>query len=100
MPFVRRSPVDFSTVQFGTTLLEYRLRRTGRKKTVSIAVDPQAGIIVTAPAQAPKKRIDDLVRQKGPWKTVADRHPGAHCRTKETLGLHGCFNNSRAASRR
>lgn len=67
MPFVRRSPVEFSTVQFGTTVLNYRLRRTERKKTVSIAVDPQAGIIVTAPEQATKKRIDDLVRQKGPW---------------------------------
>jgi hypothetical protein len=49
------APLELSTVQFGTTALSYRLRRTQRRKTVSISVDPDAGIVVTAPAQATKK---------------------------------------------
>jgi hypothetical protein len=63
----QRSTPELSTVRFGTMVLKYQLRRTQRQKTVSIAVEPDAGIVVTAPAQATEKRIEEIVRQKGPW---------------------------------
>jgi predicted metal-dependent hydrolase len=58
---------ELSTVQYGTTQLKYRILRTARRKTVSIAVDPQSNIFVTAPTQATKTRLDEIVRQKGQW---------------------------------
>ena len=39
-------------VRYGTTEIAYQLRRTGRQKTVSIAVDPEEGVLVTAPQRA------------------------------------------------
>lgn len=39
------------TIQFGTLRIDYCLRRSNRKKTLSIAVDPGKGVIVTAPKE-------------------------------------------------
>jgi predicted metal-dependent hydrolase len=58
---------ESSAVQFGRTLLAYQIRRSQRRSTVSIAVVPQAGLVVTAPAKATTARLDVLVRQKGAW---------------------------------
>jgi predicted metal-dependent hydrolase len=58
---------ESSKVQFGRTLLEYRIRRSSRRSTVSIAVVPSAGLVVTAPENATTKRLDELVRRKGAW---------------------------------
>ena len=60
-------PGESSRVQFGQTLLEYQIKRSNRRATVSIAVVPEAGLVVTAPRRATKKRLDELVRQKGAW---------------------------------
>lgn len=58
---------ESSRVQFGQTLLEYKIKRSGRSKTVSIAVIPEEGLVVTAPTRATRQRLDDLVRRKGAW---------------------------------
>jgi predicted metal-dependent hydrolase len=58
---------ESSRVQFGQTLIEYRIRRTSRAKTVSIAIVPEEGLVVTAPERATTQRLDELVRQKGAW---------------------------------
>ena len=58
---------ESSSVQFGRTLLAYQIRRSQRRSTVSIAVVPQEGLVVTAPVKATTERLDALVRRKGAW---------------------------------
>jgi predicted metal-dependent hydrolase len=58
---------ESSRVQFGRTLLAYQIRRSQRRSTVSIAVVPTEGLVVTAPERATTQRLDDLVRRKGAW---------------------------------
>jgi predicted metal-dependent hydrolase len=58
---------ESSTVQFGRTLLAYQIRRSQRRSTVSIAVVPNEGLVVTAPEKATTQRLDVLVRRKGAW---------------------------------
>jgi hypothetical protein len=58
---------ECSRVQFGQSVLVYRVRRTNRTKTVSIAVVPGQGIVVTAPLRATEQRLNELVRRKGAW---------------------------------
>ena len=59
--------MDRSAVRFGTKTIEYGIRRSARRVTVSIAVDPTEGVLVTAPAPAPVKRLDELVYAKATW---------------------------------
>jgi len=58
---------ESSAVQFGRTLLAYQIKRSQRRSTVSIAVVPQEGLVVTAPAKATTERLDALVHRKGAW---------------------------------
>jgi predicted metal-dependent hydrolase len=58
---------ESSSVQFGRTLLAYQIRRSRRRSTVSIAVVPKEGLVVTAPEKATTQRLDELVRRKGAW---------------------------------
>jgi predicted metal-dependent hydrolase len=58
---------EMSQVRFGTTLLKYKIKRSSRRSTVSIAVVPGEGLVVTAPSRATKKRLDELVHAKGAW---------------------------------
>jgi len=58
---------ESSSVQFGRTLLAYQIRRSQRRSTVSIAVVPKEGLVVTAPEKATTQRLDELVRRKGAW---------------------------------
>jgi predicted metal-dependent hydrolase len=64
--------VDFGTLTFGDTRIRYRLRRSQRKKTISIAVDPVEGVVVTAPDDADQALIRDVVAKKARW--IAERH--------------------------
>lgn len=59
-----------SAVQFGTTRIAYRVRRSSRRRTVAVAVDPRIGVLVTAPAGVPLSRLDTLVRRKARWITT------------------------------
>lgn len=58
---------ETSKVQFGRTLLSYQIKRSRRRATVSIAVAPKEGVVVTAPEKAPRQRLDELVHRKGAW---------------------------------
>jgi predicted metal-dependent hydrolase len=58
---------ESSKVRFGQTVLEYQIKRTARTRTVSVAVVPKEGLVVTAPERATKERLDEVVRQKGAW---------------------------------
>lgn len=54
-------------IAFGTTTIPYEIRRTGRVKTVAVAVDPEDGVILTAPEQTALPRLDAIVRSKARW---------------------------------
>lgn len=56
-----------SEVSFGSTRIAYAIRRSTRRKTVSIAVLPADGVLLTAPSKTAVPRLDQLVRQKAPW---------------------------------
>jgi hypothetical protein len=56
-----------SEVSFGKTRIAYAIRRSTRRKTVSIAVLPADGVLLTAPSKTAVPRLDQLVRQKAPW---------------------------------
>lgn len=60
-----------ATVHFGTPQFDYHLSRSERKRTVSIAVDPVEGVLVTAPRDAEAGRVHEIVLRKARW--IADR---------------------------
>lgn len=58
---------EASSVRFGGTRIAYVVRRTSRVKTVAIAVDPEEGVVVTAPRGTDVARLDSIVHAKGRW---------------------------------
>ncbi|WP_437312293.1 M48 family metallopeptidase [Sorangium sp. So ce388] len=74
-----------SEVTWGTTHLAYEIRRSARRSTVSIAIDPALGLVVTAPEATPIARLDSVVRSKAPWivprlKRRSERPPASSAR--------------------
>jgi predicted metal-dependent hydrolase len=69
-----------SSVRYGTTTIDYAIKRSPRRTTVSIAIDPTDGVLVTAPEPAPVARLDRIVQAKASWislrlKRQSDRPP-------------------------
>jgi predicted metal-dependent hydrolase len=56
-----------STVQWGSTKIPYEIRRSSRRSTVSLTIDPKDGLFVTAPTTTPVSRLDAVVRTKARW---------------------------------
>ena len=55
------------TVRIGDTVIEYRIRRSRRrKKTIQIAVNGD-GVVVAAPARTPNRELKDLVTRRSNW---------------------------------
>jgi predicted metal-dependent hydrolase len=54
-------------VPFGRSVIGYRIQHSDRRRTVTIAVDPSAGVILKAPSDAPVRRLDDIVTKKAHW---------------------------------
>jgi len=74
-----------SEVRFGTKTIGYSIRRSARRATVAIAIDPTEGVLVTAPRAATVRRLDDIVHAKAPWiiqrlKRQSDRPPAPTAR--------------------
>lgn len=61
------STAERAVVSFGTTEIPYAVHRSARRRTVSIAVDAESRVVVTAPASASMNRLEGVVRQKAPW---------------------------------
>lgn len=59
--------IERSQVRFGTKTIGYAIKRSSRRATVSIAIDPAEGVLVTAPRPTTVERLDRLIRAKGPW---------------------------------
>jgi len=56
-----------SEVMWGTTRIRYQVRRSARRRTVSLAIDPGLGLVVTAPEGTGVDRLDSIVRGKAEW---------------------------------
>lgn len=74
------SSEETSQVRYGLTTIEYAIRRSSRRKTVSIAVDPLEGVLLTAPAGVERAQLDRVVKAKAQWiverlRLVADGEP-------------------------
>lgn len=62
-----RATDEHAIAVLGETELPYLLRRTGRRKTIALAIDADSGLVVTAPRRASRAEIDALVRRKRRW---------------------------------
>jgi predicted metal-dependent hydrolase len=58
---------EWSSVRFGKTTIPYFIRRSQNRKTVSIAVHPGFGVVVTAPTGGSRERLDAVVHGKARW---------------------------------
>jgi predicted metal-dependent hydrolase len=47
--------------------LSYTLRRTGRRRTIGIIVEPDSRVVVLAPVAAELHRVEQIVRRRLPW---------------------------------
>lgn len=56
-----------SAVVFGSTKIDFTILRSPRRATVSIAVEPAGGVVVTAPVDTTLARLEGLVRKKAVW---------------------------------
>lgn len=54
-------------MRFGRPDIPYGIRRSPRRKTVSVAVDPEDGVVLTAPPSISLERLAEVVRDGAPW---------------------------------
>lgn len=60
-----------SAVRWGNTEIPYVIRRSDRRGTVAIAVEPSGIVVLTAPPETTVARLDGVVRAKAKW--IVDR---------------------------
>lgn len=58
--------LDMPSIAFGTSTIDYRVRRKHRK-TLAIHVNPDGGVIVDAPAATSVERVAAIVGKRGAW---------------------------------
>lgn len=57
---------EHGQVAFGSSLIDYRVERSLRRHTVTVAVDASE-VVIKAPTDTPTNRLRAVVRSKGPW---------------------------------
>ncbi len=65
------SELERGEVRWGDTDIRYVIRRSERRRTVGIAVEPSGRVVLTAPRAASVPRLDRVVREKAQW--IVDR---------------------------
>ena len=60
-----------ASVRYGDSTLAYRVERSARRRTVSIAVHANGEVVLRAPVDAPAERLGAVVTQKAAW--IVDR---------------------------
>lgn len=61
------SLVEHRSVYSGDELLSYTLRRTGRRRTVGIFVEPDMRVTVLSPQGADVDNVERILRKRLPW---------------------------------
>ncbi len=69
-----------SQITWGTTTIRYEIRRSARRATAALTIDPETGLVVTAPKGTSIEKLDAVVRAKARWvverlKRRSDRPP-------------------------
>ena len=59
--------MERSGIRWGTTQIPYLIRRSARRGTVSVAVEPSGQVVLTAPEATSVERLDRVVREKARW---------------------------------
>lgn len=59
--------VERSEIQFGLTTIPFLVRRSNRRTTVALTVEPPGKLVVTAPRNTSITRLNGLVRNKARW---------------------------------
>jgi hypothetical protein len=54
-------------VQHGGTAIPYLIRRSARRKTIAITVDPEQGVVLTAPHRVSLSRLERIVEERREW---------------------------------
>lgn len=57
---------EHGQVLFGTSAIDYRVERSSRRRTVTIAVDANE-VVLKAPVDTSSDRLSDVVRSRAPW---------------------------------
>ena len=55
------------TVTYGTTEIEYSIRRSHQRNSAEVALDPEFGVVVTCPNHLDENQVENLVMKKAPW---------------------------------
>jgi predicted metal-dependent hydrolase len=58
---------DFGMVQYGDTIIRYRIIRKASRRTLEIKIHPDLSIMVTVPQGARAKEIEEKVHRKADW---------------------------------
>ena len=83
------------SIRLGDSSIRYRVARSARRrKTISITVHPEKGVLVAAPMRTLDREIEAIVRKRAAWilrKLSEDRprRPGRQLATGETLHYLG-----------
>lgn len=64
---------EYNHLQYGEQRIEYRVVRRQRK-TLEIAVNPDASVVITAPMDASIKAIEQKLRKRAAWVTRQQRY--------------------------
>jgi hypothetical protein len=75
--------MERSGIQWGTTQIPYLIRRSARRGTVAVAVEPSGQVVLTAPEATTVERLDRVVRQKARWIVEHVRRGGRLQRSTE-----------------
>lgn len=60
--------LESSVVSWGNTQMPYTIRRSARRrKTVTVSVDSNGGVLLAAPTDFPTPELDAVVRRKAVW---------------------------------
>lgn len=54
-------------IQLGERTLSYQLRRSPRRRTIAIAIDPQEGLVVYSPMRVSREGLGEFLREKARW---------------------------------
>ena len=59
--------VEQSSIAWGRTTIHYEVRRSGRRRTVTLGVEPDGSVVVAAPEGVALARLDAVVLARAAW---------------------------------
>ena len=66
--------VERSEIQWGTTNIQFLIRRSARRATVALTIENDGKLVVTAPPEVTIDKLNEVVRRKTHWIMKRVRH--------------------------